>query len=1685
MNKVKRPLHIRLLRIVGWIIGILVFLVLAITLLLQTQWAQEQLRGVAVNYLEKKLKTKVSIGSIRINWLYNLELDKVYFEDQQKKPLLYLGKLEASYRLLDLLNGKLTVHSVAIDSLYANVYRSSGSTQFNFSYIADAFGDTSAPTTPDTLSSGTTLQWNLGKLELNRVNLHFDDQQEGQEYQLTGNSIATKIRKFDLEKQLYEVDYFETLGLNAKVRFSKSGTDATDTTTASTAPQGPAPNIRLGKILLKQTAFVYEDVPGAIKTNTYAGILDIKESTLDLTKYKLNVQTIRLTDHFTGIATGTAQPKITTAAKPVNTAFQTKNTIAKAPATPDTSVPFRFNIGKIIIERNEFKMDDNTTPRLPQQLDYGHLFLKDLFSGISGIEYDGNNYKATIDSLRTREQSGFVVNRLAGKITYSDKGIKWEEGQLATNKNDLRAGLDIAYDSIGQFTSHPDRVILNATISEARIMLDDLLYIMPELSKNEYVRPLLGKTFVLHTTIKGRLNNFTIPDLTIKEGATNLKANAVISGLPDADKLRIDLNLKEFSGTRSGLLGWLPKGLIPDNIQLPERFTLRGSYKGTMDDMQTDLVLQTSAGNISLKGKIKNIADPKNASYDLATTTQSLNLGYLLKDTTFGKADLTLNVSGKGMDPKTADAAFSGNIGTFKASGYTYSKIDFKGGLKNQLLSADLTSADPNLQTDITLRYSLDSTRPVMQTSLTAGFIDFKALGLTTDAITLKGKIDADFQNANPDQLQGALNIHELQIGNEGVIYPLDSISIVATRDSDIQHLTIHSPFLIAELSGKYQLTKLAGDAAMLVERYRSDRPDTIILPVNGQQATLTGTLYYPKIAAAFIPEWKLMTPANLSGSINSSTGELSFATSIQQTQYADYTVDSLTVDIKGKNDSLDYYVGINRLINPSFPLYKTKVKGSMQHNKLLWTVETDDSENKPKYRLNGAVITQDKKTILQLSPGILLNAEAWTVNPDNQIVFEDGGLVGGNLQLLQNEHKISVTTGPNGVPVNMSFTSFPLASIAGIIETDTALVEGYLNGSIIVPQLNPFTFTADLKIDSLKGMGYPVGELTAKVNSKEEGIYNMNIGLGGNGNNVSVDGWYNAKDSGSMSAKISLAPLNISSFQSFINTFIDSAKGNINGNLTISGTPSLPEIRGSLKTNKVSMVYRDYNTFIQLPNETIVFDDKGVLLNELVVTDRSGDEAVINGRVYTTDYLKYRFDLSLKAQNFLAVNERLSPEQWVYGPAYIDADLTIKGDMDLPQIDGDVKLRDNSELTVVIKEDDPGLEDRKGIITFVDKDNPPDSALIRKQAILDSLAQTKISGISMSVNAEITPKSTFTIILDEDNGDYLKVKGTATLNTTIDASGKTSITGRYMVDEGEYQLSLNQLIKRNFKIVKGGTIIWNGDPTSATLDLSAVYELNTTAYTLIKDVVSSDNTAAVRQRLPFQVYLNIKGEMLQPDISFQLDMPERDRNVFDGAVYTRLKQININPSELNKQVMGLLVLNNFIADNPFTSLDNNFTGDLQSTARKTAGKILGQQLNNLLGGMIKGVDLNFDVESKDDFSSGSSETQTDLKIGMSKNLFNDRTTVTVGSSVGLEGKNNASSLAGDVEIEYKISRDGRYRLKLYRRNNDEAVIEGQVVETGVSFILLMDYNSFREILQRARDEKIMRKRKDEEEPKN
>src|SRR5690606_4416960 len=256
--------------------------------------------------------------------------------------------------------------------------------------------------------------------------------------------------------------------------------------------------------------------------------------------------------------------------------------------------------------------------------------------------------------------------------------------------------------------------------------------------------------------------------------------------------------------------------------------------------------------------------------------------------------------------------------------------------------------------------------------------------------------------------------------------------------------------------------------------------------------------------------------------------------------------------------------------------------------------------------------------------------------------------------------------------------------------------------------------------------------------------------------------------------------------------------------------------------------------------------------------------------------------------------------------------------------------------------------------------------------------------------------------------------------------------------------------------------------------DITAIYRNRFPTLELVQSQIGGESQNLYKQRIPFDVKLILTGELFKPEINFDIDLDENNAIVSQDVVSKvniALSNIREDPAELNKQVFSLIALGRFMSANPFESLSGG--GGAEGMARSTVSSFLTSQLNNLASDLIKGVELDFNLQSEEDYLSGNAQTRTDLNVGVSKMLFDDRLKITIGSNFEVEGNTRpgekASNIAGDISLDYQLSKDGRYFACVYRKNQYQATLQGQFVETGIGFIITMSYDKFKELFMSSR----------------
>ena len=251
----------------------------------------------------------------------------------------------------------------------------------------------------------------------------------------------------------------------------------------------------------------------------------------------------------------------------------------------------------------------------------------------------------------------------------------------------------------------------------------------------------------------------------------------------------------------------------------------------------------------------------------------------------------------------------------------------------------------------------------------------------------------------------------------------------------------------------------------------------------------------------AFLPTLTELKPISLNGAFANDTG---WNLSIKSPYiiYAGTIINDANFNAGTKNGSLAFNTSLKQIKNgTALSMYATTLDGTLQNNKLNFTLNIKDQKSIDKYTLTGLLsFPSANNYTFSLKPGsILLNYDKWNINEGNSIQYIDSGIMAHNFILSQGNQQLSLnsTASGNNSPLQIDFKNFNIATLTGFVESDSLLVNGLLNGNAIVKnmQTQP-TFTTDLTVENLSVYQDTIGNLTAKVNNNVANTYHADLAL-------------------------------------------------------------------------------------------------------------------------------------------------------------------------------------------------------------------------------------------------------------------------------------------------------------------------------------------------------------------------------------------------------------------------------------------------------------------------------------------------------------------------------------------------------------------------------------------------------------
>jgi hypothetical protein len=1653
VKKVIRKIY----RITLTTILVMLGIILLILVLIQTGPVQNYGRGKIEAYLENKLQTRVRIGNLYIGFPSRIILKNIYLEDRKKDTLISGGTIEVDISMFRLFSKEVRVNNLELDNITLKVKRQMPDSVFNYQFIADAFssGSEKTPVKKDTTGGFTFI---INGVHLRNIHADYADDASGNDFRFTLGDFQTTVKTFDPAHQHYAIPDIRLTDVSGKIRQYKPILllrQAVDTISAHNQIGEPV-KLELGAIDFLSIHLDYRNDAQNTDAGIRLGHFHVQADSLDLARLHFYIKEIALNN---------TQAKVFLGKRPAEQKI-------KQPVVRDTVAHtgiWSVDITRFTIDSTGLQYNDDNKRTVRSGMDFNHLRIGHLHLHTSGIHADPYNYRALIKGFSLDEKSGFVLKDFNARLAYGEKGISLKNLVIRTPYSEIKNQTSLQYLSPEVLKKHPGDMVTNLEFDKSLIAVRDILVFVPSLEG-----PLKGNkqaTLRLNGKLSGLLKDLRIPYLEIGGvGKTSLSASGQIKGLPDAKKAYYNVTLTKLKTTRTDLFRFIPEKTFPENLRLPENISANGKFTGTVNRFITRMHLATDKGNADLNGTL----DINHKIYDLTLGTNEADLGYILKqDSLIGKISMDATAKGSGFDPKKMNTVFHIRLRDAVLKTYDYKGLILDATLKNGNGTFSSSLHDPNLTYQLNAESVFLEKYPSIKLKLQLDTLNALALHLTNDSLQTHFILDADFASSNPDALQGKLTMSDLGLTLGTQIIHTDSLSLFALHSDTGQTIKFRSEAADIDWTGKYKLTQVPESFRQFINHYYK-------IPVSKTDST-DAELWQMDLRFRPSPLVLTLSPSlkgsdSLTGHIvfNSAHRKLNLELQGNKIQINQQVIHQLNVGLETTGDKLDYSVSVTDAGKPGMQLYHSSLYGSLAHDKLFTSLRLDDKKKKERYLLSGSLTAENPGFRFVFIPdSIIMNYQRWVMPTDNFIHYDSTGLLVRNIKFSNGSQSLSVNSAgeTTNSPVDLRFTDFKIKTITQFAEQDSLLLDGTINGTAQIKNLTTKPlFTSDLKIDTLAYEKDTLGNLVIQVNNEELNAYIAHIVLKGQDNDVEINGKYFSGES-KMDMNVKLNQLNLASFKSIVSSQVRNMKGYLKGNLRATGNIDQPLLRGELHFENAVLVPVLTGEPLKISNDSVSFDDDGFNFDNFVLLDSAGNKAVLDGNVFTKDFRNYQFDMSLSAQNFRVVNAPKEPNRLFYGKLNLNADIDVTGDLELPRVTAFLRVNKNTNFFLTLPSDDPEVVDRNGVVVFVNKEKKVDSTQFKN--FLDSLATTaRLKGMDVSATIETDSSAQFTLIIDERNGDALTFRGRAELTGGVDKSGKTSLTGNYELVNGSYNITLS-VLHRKFEIQRGSMITWTGDPRKANINITALYTVNTPPIDLVQQQISDQNSSEVsryKQNLPFQVKLIMTGELLKPIIKFDIALPDNLLALWP-EVDTRLAQMRTDEAEINKQVFALLLLGRFIQQNPFQSAVAST--DASTIAKQSASKILSDQLNQLAGSLITGVDISFDMNSNQDYSSGSTVNQTDLNLKVSKNLFSDRVRVSVGSDFQLEGVNpgqDATNLAGDVSVDYRLSKDGRYMIRVYRKDQYESILQAQIIETGLSFILTFDYNKFRELFENKKE---------------
>ncbi len=1275
--------------------------------------------------------------------------------------------------------------------------------------------------------------------------------------------------------------------------------------------------------------------------------------------------------------------------------------------------------------------------------------LSNLNIDASDFNIHSSDISLKINSLNADEKRGVRIENLTTNLELIDDEMNFEGFHLITAHSDIEADVYFSYED--HMSDFENRVKVDADFKKAMLSTSDLRYYYDNFG--------VGHQLNFHGKMSGVLNDFQLKNFVLNGiNRTAINGDIVIKNIFEDDSFYLGGSFQNLETNYYDLINLLPgllQNKLPEDLKELGQTRLIGSLSTTGKNVTTNSNIRSEIGQARLDASLSNLQSTGNETYKGEIRIEEFDLANLLNNPKLGKASFTMNMEGKGLKQKDLNSELKGVFNELEFNGYTYHDIEVNGQLKNPIFTGEVISRDPNLQMYFNGSANVSETVNDYDFSAQVSYADLYVLNIKkSDSVAIfSGEVKMKMQGHTIDDITGNIDLSNALYTNSKDTYEFEKLNLNSSFEEDIRKISVNSPDIInGEVRGRFvigEVEKLFRNA--IGNLYSNYKPFEIM----DNQHLRFDIAIHNKIVEALFPEINLSPGTTLKGEVRSSNSNVKLAFKSPEINVFDNKLENIDLQLDNTNPLFATYFNVDSISTPYYNLSETNFVSNRRNDTLhVRTYFKGGKQNNDKYNVNlFYTINEDNESVIGLKPSdVTFRNNTWQLNQENEentIVFDNEfkKIQTDTLHMAYKNQKIAFVGSKDGTDNKNFKLDFSEVDLDKIIPSlDDFAFKGIINGELEVNQQQKNYYpSSNLHIAALEVNNIAYGDLNVDIEgNKSLTSYAVKTGLTRDGTDIMfAEGEIDVdKNHPRININLDLNEFDVGILNVFGKDVVSDIRGTASGKAKIDGNYKSPSINGELKLNEggIGVPYLNVDMAFE-ENSTVKLIDQEFYFDHINIEDtKYQTKGILDGSITHQHFQDWGIDLSLKApERLVALDTDYTEEALYYGTAFISGNARIHGPFEELIIDVDASSEEETVFKIPLS-DTQAIADSNFVYFLTTEDKEA-----RKKG--EEIIVRKLKGLELNFDLDINENTDIEIVIDQKSGSTLKGKGAGTILMEINTTGKFNMWGDFVVYDGTYNLQYGGIIDKDFEVVPGGNITWDGNPLQANLNVRALYQTQANPASILEN-------PTINRPIPVNVYIELSGLLRDVNIDFDLEYPNLSSVVKSELEY------KINDRESTElQAMSLIAQRSFY----------NEIGTGRSTHPEN---LLYERAAGLFNDIFSGEEDIFKVGVN--YTKGNRTPDQDYsdRVGVTLST-NVSERVLINGKVGVPvGGLTRSVVVGDVEMEVLLNEEGTLRAKLFNRESEIQYIGEELGYTqGVGISYSVDFNTFRELIR-----KILRK---------